>query len=166
MASGPKLPLPASLGANAGGPVMTFEAAATGRPAVGDAYTLLATCHDGTTLTLTATVTGVLDAFPTGLAPTEGDGTNQPGNLQPTFNWVAPAAPPSPSSYTFTLAGAGASWTVTGLSGTTLDWAGGDPNDPANLPAGTLAVRTPYAWTVAVVDAFGNSARSEAVYTP
>lgn len=164
--SGPKLPVPASLGTNAGGPVMTFEAAATGRPAVGDAYTLLATCHDGTTLTLTAPVTGVLDAFPTNLQPTEGDGTGQTANLQPAFSWVAPALPPAPFHYVFTLAGAGASWTVDGLSDTTLDWTLGDPNDPGNLPTGALAVRTPYAWTVAVVDGFGNSARTEAVYTP
>jgi len=166
LASGPNLPMPASLGAGNGGSVLTFEATPTARPTAGDAYSIVVNFYDGTTETLTVQVTGVLDAFPELQAP-DLQGAGSPGDLEPAFAWAAPLAPPPSYHYDFTLKGSGVSWTVTGLPSTTttLDWSV-DPADPANTVTGGLTARVPFTWTLAVVDGSGNSAQVARTYTP
>lgn len=160
---GPNLPVPASLGTNGGGTVLRFEATATDRPAVGDTYTIQATFHDGTTQTLTAKVTGVLDAFASLGSPSGTGG----GDLEPDFAWSAPPMLPGSVHYDFTLAGAGVSWVVRGLpQGTaSLAWSL-DPGNPANTVTGGLAEGVPCTWTLSIVDDLGNAARMTETYTP
>ncbi|BDU71243.1 immunoglobulin domain-containing protein [Mesoterricola silvestris] len=164
--SGPNLPVPASLGTNGGSSVLTYEAAVTARPAVGDTYTILATYQDGTTGTLTTQVTGVLDLFPSLDAPMgTGDGSGSSADLQPAFAWTG-TFPPA-FHLAFSLTGPGVSWGVPALPPTTtsLDWSV-DPGDPANRVTGSLAVGTPCAWTLAVTDDSGNASQVTAAYTP
>jgi hypothetical protein len=60
------------------------------KPAVGDSYTYEVTYSDDSNETLSGSVTGVLDSFPTPISPI---GTVT-GQTHPTFTWSAPTSPP------------------------------------------------------------------------
>ena len=63
------------------------------KPNVGDAFKVKVTYSDNTSEYITPSVTGVLDSFATNLTTS---GANR--NI-PTFNWTAPASPPSSYAY-------------------------------------------------------------------
>ena len=94
--SGPHALTPADIGeCNSCGGFDFYFGTNTDVPKVGDTYDLLVTYADGTTQTLTASVSAVLSAFATGLSPTA-TGTN----LKPTFKWTDPA---DASSYVYSF---------------------------------------------------------------
>ena len=138
------------------------------RPTAGDTYPLRVVYSDGTSETLTATVSAVLDALPLNLAPMTGMSTS----VAPTFSWTDPVcAACGTYTYQFSLYGqSGAIWEApnygTGLPpGTTfLNW-GVDPTDPTNT-ASNLTLGQTYTWTVSVQDGFYNSATSSVSYRP
>jgi hypothetical protein len=137
-------------------------------PSVGDTYTFNLTYSDGTTGTVTAAVTAVLNGYASNLAPT---GTG--GSTTPTFTWTDPA---NASNYTYEFSisvtsGSGV-WTVPSGNGnltsatTSLVW-GTDPTNSSNTPSvAALTGGTNYSWDVQVDDAYGNWASTQVNYTP
>jgi hypothetical protein len=141
-------------------------------PSVGDSYLFDVTYSDGTTGTLTAAVTAILNAFATGLSPQTGTSSS----VTPTFNWTDPA---NASSYTYqfylTDSSGNAIWQVpetstasNGFSSaiTSISW-GVDPTGGSSNPSvSSLTVGTTYLWQITVQDANGNSAVSQVQYQP
>jgi Putative Ig domain len=142
-------------------------------PQVGDTYQLQGTYSDGSALSLTATVTAVLNSFVTGMNAQ----TTAPGSVNiPLFTWVAPLSPPS--SYTYTV----------GLNSTSgsayISWQDYGGHNSNGLPSGTTSVlfnadnsatsngtsisslpsTTNYTWFVQVRDANGNSSQESTGY--
>ena len=141
-------------------------------PTVGDAYSLVVTYSDGTSETLTATVSAVLNAFATNLAP---QGTSSTSTT-PTFTWTDPA---SASSYIYQFNlwdSTGATiWQIPGnnsnMNGfdstiTSITW-GTDPTGGGSTPTvGSLTTGATYSWQISVQDANGNSAQTQVDYQP
>ncbi len=141
-------------------------------PTVGDSYSFNVTYTDGTSETVTAQVTAILNAFATNLAPTATSSTS----LQPTFSWTDPA---SASSYTYQFflwnnsfdtlwQVPGSSSNLNGFSSsiTSLAW-GVDPNDGSNIPTvSSLTSGSTYNWQITVTDANGNQAQTQVYYIP
>lgn len=141
-------------------------------PAVGDSYSFKVTYTDGTSETLTAQVTAVLNAFATNLAPT----ANSSRSVQPTFSWTDPA---NASNYTYQFYlndnNGNTIWQVPGnnsnLNGfassiTSLAW-GVDPNDNTNTPSvGSLTSGSTYNWQITVMDSNNNQAQTQVYYIP
>jgi hypothetical protein len=136
-------------------------------PTVGDTYSFDVTYSDGTTGTLIATVTGVLNTFATSLAPQTGTSTT------PTFTWADPVCTPcSNYTYQFNLYSPGGQiWGVPnyglGLAPGTASvvWAV-DPTDSGNDGVSALTPGTTYTYQVVVQDNYLNSATATANYTP
>ena len=146
-------------------------------PVVGDTYTFSVTYSDSSTGTLTATVTGVLNAFATSLAPTGvGGGATPGGSTTPTLSWLDPS---NASNYTYQFnlndSTGNTVWQVPGINSnsssltsatTSLIW-GVDPTDSTNLPSpSTLSTSTIYNWQITVQDSVGNSAVTQVQYQP
>ena len=178
--SGPNLATPidiavcGNVGSQCGqGFQITFNIGATA-PTVGDTYTFNVTYSDGTTETLTASVTGVLNAFPTSLAPQTGTSTS----TTPTFTWTDPANAGN-YTYQFNLCCSSNSTTSTwqipgdnsnsnGFSSsiTSIAW-GTDPTGGGSTPSvGSLSTSTSYSWQIQVKDSNGNSAVTQVQYQP
>jgi hypothetical protein len=173
--SGPNVNYPLDLGAcnDCGTPdFYTNIGINSVRPTTSDAYGVLVTYSDGTSETLTATVSAVLDAFPTSLAPITGSSTS----TTPTFTWTDPA---SASSYVYEFSindnngsqiwqipsnnsnSNGLPYTITSISWPT------DPTDSSNSPTLTnLSTSTTYNWQVQAIDSNGNSAQTQVSYKP
>jgi hypothetical protein len=135
-------------------------------PTVGSTYKFKVTFSDGTTETLSSSVTGVLGL--SNMAQTLGvttDGTSSSSVTVPLFTWATPSS--EPASYTYNVR-------VTTTSYSQM-W---ETNN--NLPSGTLSVlydvdgnassasltsATSYYWQVTVEDANGNQASKQATYT-
>jgi hypothetical protein len=143
----------------------------TTAPAVGDTYFFNVKYSDGTSETLPASVSAVLTAFATGLAPTTGTSTT------PTFTWNAPVCGLC-STYLYqfyinpTSGNQGSIWEVPGnadglpYTTTSLVW-GTDPTNAGNTPSvGSLTVGSNYLWAVIVVDANNNQAITQVNYQP
>jgi hypothetical protein len=148
-------------------------------PNVGDSYNFNVTYNDGTTGTLTATVTGVLSNFATSLLPQTGTSAS----LTPTFSWIYPANA-SNYLYQFSLCCSNSSniWNIpnqnSSSSGFTssqvplarIPWitSGNDVTGASNnLPTvSALTTNTTYTWSIQVQDSNGNSAQTEVQYTP
>jgi hypothetical protein len=142
-------------------------------PTVGDTYIFDITYSDGTTGTVVATVTGVLNNFATNLAPTTGTSTS----TTPTFTWSAPVCAAC-SSYTYQFYinptnGGNQIWYVPGgapngllYTTTSLVW-GVDPTNSANTPSvSSLTTNTTYTWSIGVLDSYGNTAVQQVSYEP
>jgi hypothetical protein len=141
-------------------------------PKVGDAYGLQVTYSDGSSETLTPTVTTVLNAFATGLSPTTGTGTS----TTPTFSWTDPASASS-YSYTFNLWDSNGNqiWSIPGNNvksngfsnaTTSIVW-GTDPTNSSNPPSvGSLTSGMTYTWTIQATDSKGNTASIQVNYQP
>jgi hypothetical protein len=141
-------------------------------PAVGDAYDLLVNYSDGTSETLTAKITGLLDAFATDLSPSATSDTS----LTPTFAWTDPA---NASSYQYSfymndnqgntiwqLPGNNSQSNGFSSSITSITW-GADPTGGNNLPrVNSLTTGTTYYWQIQVMDANGNSSQQRTYYKP
>jgi len=142
------------------------------RPTVGDAYSFQVTYSDGTSETLTATVSAVLDAFATNLAP---QGTSSTSTT-PTFTWTDPS---SASSYIYQFylwdSNGNTIWQIPGnnsnLNGfdstiTSITW-GTDPTGGGSTPTvGSLTSGATYNWQISVQDSNGNSAQTQVNYQP
>lgn len=174
---GANLPTPLDIGAcsfaqnGCGGSGFQFyQSLNSTSPTVGDTYTFNVTYSDGTTGTLTGTVTTVLNAFATNLSPTTGVSTS----TTPTFTWTDPA---NASNYTYQFSICcynNTIWQVPGQNSnsngfsssiTSLTW-GVDPTDGSNTPTTSLSTGTTYSWQIQVQDTNGNSATTQVNYQP
>jgi hypothetical protein len=138
-------------------------------PKAGDSYGLKVTYSDGTSETLTAAVTAVLNAFATNLSP-QGNGVS----LTPTFSWTDPAT--GNYTYQFWLCcnsnnnGNNTIWQIPGNNSnsngfsssiTSIQW-NKDPtnSNPPDLPnVSSLNGSTNYTWQIQASDVNGNSAQ-------
>jgi hypothetical protein len=139
-------------------------------PAVGDTYTFDITYSDGTTGTLMATVTGILTAFPTNLAPTSGTSTT------PTFTWTDPV---NPGNYTYVFymndQNGNVIWSIPGNNSnsngfsssiTSITW-GTDPTGGGSTPTvSSLTLGTRYSWSIQLHDSNDNQATTQVYYQP
>jgi hypothetical protein len=140
-------------------------------PTVGDTYYFSVFYSDGTSETINAAVTGVVNNFATGLTPTTGNSVS----TTPTFSWTAPVCGPCSSYvYTFGINPPNSSdiWDVPGnanglpYSTTSLVW-NVDPTSAGNTASvSSLTLGTNYSWNVSVVDSNGNQAIAQANYNP
>ena len=181
LVSGPNILPLTSIGLGNGNNGLQYWASlAMDRPTVGDTYDLKLTYDNLASEDLYPSVTTVLDSFAQNLAPTgTGNGSGTGLDVQPSFSWTAPAAPPSGAySYSFWLQpqnGGSNIWQVpgnnsksNGLDSTVLSliW-GTDPTDGSNLPSpDSLSVGTAYNWAISVQDSNGNQAQQNVTYTP
>jgi hypothetical protein len=137
----------------------------TGTPVVGDSYKFNVTYSDGTSEQLTAAVTGVLNAFATGLSPT-GSGVS----TMPNFSWNYPS---NASSYVYQFElddnNGNRIWEIpahhsnsNGFASTitpSITW-GVDPTNTGDLPSvSSLKATTTYNWSIAAYDANMNEAQ-------
>ena len=120
----------------------------------------------------TASVTGVVNAFASGLSPATGSGAG----ATPAFSW---ADPPNASSYTYQFmlwdANGNVIWQIPGPGSasagfssavTSISW-GADPTGASNPPSvPALTPGATYTWSIAVQDAYGNFAESHVAFTP
>ena len=141
-------------------------------PMVGDTYQFQVTFSDGTTSTMPASITAVLNSFATGLSmnsPVVGTTT------VPVLNWVTPASPPSPYTYQVGLYSTSGTTNVqwndygshgNGIpSGTTNVTFNADGSASANGSSiSSLPTGTNYNWYVQVQDSNGNTAQETANY--
>ncbi len=141
-------------------------------PTVGDAYNVNVTFNDGTSTTLTPTVTAVVSGFVTSLAPQGA----VPGDTNPTFTWTYPANPTG-YIYGFSMNGPlGTIWQVpsqnSNLNGFTSSVPqivfGTDPTgDGTNLPTvPSLTTGTTYYWYLSTIDPNANIAIREVYFIP
>jgi hypothetical protein len=142
------------------------------QPKVGDAYSFQVTYSDGTSETVTGSVTSVVTAFATGLTPAG----SVPGDTTPTFTWTDPA---SASSYTYQFYlsdnNGNTIWQIPGNNSnsgnfgssiTSITW-GTDPTGSNNSPSvGSLTSGTTYNWQLSVQDANGNQASTVMYFIP
>jgi hypothetical protein len=141
-------------------------------PLPGDSYVFNITYSDGTQGTLNASVTAVLNAFPTNLSPQTGFGVS----TTPNFTWSDPA---SASNYTYQFfmndPNGNTIWQVpasnstsNGFSSATTSLAWGvDPTGSGSVPKVTnLTLGTTYLWQITVLDSNGNAAGTQVQYQP
>jgi len=142
-------------------------------PAVNDAYGFKVTYNNGTSETVTASVTAVLNAFATNLAPTTGSSTS----TQPTFTWTDPA---SASSYTYQFYisdnNGNQIWQIpsnnsksNGFSSsiTSITWGTDPTGDSSNTPSPSiLTTGVQYNWQIQLQDTNGNSTQTQVDYIP
>jgi len=150
-------------------------------PAIGDTYTfsivdpMIAVkpgLSSGAIVTSTASVTGVVNAFASGLSPATGAGAG----TTPVFAWTGPPGADA-FTYQFTLwdAAGNVIWQIPGPDSpsagfsstvTSIPW-GTDPTGAVNPPSvPSLTPGETYTWSIQVRDANGNSAEMPASYTP
>jgi hypothetical protein len=144
-------------------------------PNVGDTYTFGVTYSDTSTGTVSAAVTGVVNAFAINLAPQTGGGSN----TTPTFSWTYPTSASS-YIYSFNLCCSSNSdiWDIPGnnsnANGFTsaqiplgqIPW-NTDPTGQGSLPSvPNLTLGTTYTWSIQLQDSNGNSAQTQVQYTP
>ena len=173
--SGPNIliPVDVSMCTTCGTPQYDYYVGINGvQPNVGDTYSFKVTYSDQTSETLSASVTAVLSAFPTNLAPT-GAGTS----TTPTFTWTDPT---NASSYIYQFylwdQNGNTIWQIPGnnskVSGftssiTSITWGTDPTGDTTNTPTVTsLTSGATYNWSIAAQDANGNSAQTQVQYIP
>lgn len=181
--SGPDLINPIDIGLcgapgnNCGQGFQIYFPIGSNTPSIGDTYTFSVTYSDGTTGTLTAAVTAVLNVFPTNLSPQTGTSSS----TQPTFSWTDPA---NASSYTYQFSLSDSNnntiWQIpsnnsksNGFSSsiTSIAWITssnptdilGDNNPPT---VNNLSTSTTYTWGIQLQDSNGNSAQMQVQYQP
>jgi hypothetical protein len=133
-------------------------------PQVGDTYQFQVTFSDGSSATLSGSVTAVLNSFVTSMTAQ----TTAPGSVTvPLFTWVTPASTPTPYTY------------YVGLNGSSnVNWNDSGGNNSNGIPSGTTSVlfnadgsasvsslpSGSYTWFVGVQDANGNSSQESTTY--
>jgi len=157
---------------------LQIEIGASTAPTVGAVYSVQVTYSDGTSETLSPTITALLpstnslDLYPIGPVTAANSST-----LAPTFSWQYPANPGN-YLYQFWIADElnySTTWSIPYLNSssnafnssfTTLTW-GSDPTDPNNLPTlASLVSGHTYWWEFVAYDANGNRAQAGGNYTP
>lgn len=159
--SGPNIAVPIDIGLNDWG-FSSWVFINSTRPTPGSQYNLDITYEgDSSPTPTTVTISTVLDAFATNLAPT--------GNIQfnqnQLFSWAAPSSPPA--SYTYTVQVSDATnynqiWHIEDLPSTTTSVTYNQNNEAF----GPLEPNKTYQWSVSVRDAAGNAAFRQTVFTP
>jgi uncharacterized protein (DUF2141 family) len=135
-------------------------------PTVGDTYVFKAAFSDGTTETLSGSVTAVLNAFAQNLAAVT-DGTGGSSTTVPLFTWAAPASPPATYTYNLNLWGSDANWYYPQDNGLPSTTTSALYNADGRASKSSLTPGTTYTWSVQVKDADQrNSASSQTTYTP
>jgi hypothetical protein len=131
------------------------------RPTVGDSYSIQIGYSDGTSETLSPSVTAVLDAFAQQPSPTTGTSTS----TQPTFTWAPPAVPPPFYFYDLWVSpqGGGTIWDLWGIPSTQLSVV---YNSDGTASQASLTPGTTYTWYLGVNDAYGNNAALQIEYRP
>ena len=165
LVSGANVAVPLDMGKNQ--EFRAYQSLNTTAPMVGDTYVFKVTFSDGTTETVSRSVSAVpgLSAMAQNLLPQ----TTTPGTpTVPLFTWAAPSSPPL--SYTYDVwvsnsTAGGSVWNTHdgGLPSTTtsvLYNADGKASSPS-LTSGTT-----YYWQVTVEDANGNQATKQTTYVP
>jgi hypothetical protein len=166
--SGPNVPVPwdMSVDTNNGGGLGLPNSTV---PLVGDTYQFQVTFSDGSTQTMPASVTVVLNSFAQSLAMQ----TTAPGSpTVPLLTWTAPASPPASYTYNVNLFNGNSTpqefWSYYG-NGTgngipsTQTSVLFDTDGSAN-PSSSLTVAGTYNWSVTVQDDTGNSAQFTTSY--
>jgi hypothetical protein len=160
-------PMDIGLQSNKGGRFQFWPNMNNVRPNVGDAYGVSVTYSDGTSETLNPTVSGVVDAFASNLAP-----AGNILNTTPAFTWTDPANA-SNYIYSFNLSDQNGNniWQIPQKSNgfastiTSITW-GTDPLGTGNLPSvGSLSSGGNYQWNITVIDSLGNSAMEQTSFT-
>jgi len=177
--SGPNVINPVDLGACSNGcgtPQFQYNAnIGSVVPIVGQNYGFQVQYSDGTSGTVTSSVTGVLTAaqLATNLAPT---GTG--GSTTPTFTWTYPVVNPSYYIYQFYICcdGNNTIWQIPGnnanINGfpstvTQIVWGTDPTGDTGNTPSeSSLNSGTYYSWQLETQDSNGNQAQTSVNYTP
>jgi len=145
---------PIDLGSNQWGE-FSYYTQTTGRPAVGDSFSFDVEYIDGSTETLNAQVTAVLDDFPVPVSPV-GMIANE---STPTFTWSAPSSSPSYEyTYQMYLYGQNTNWSVWDMPSSKLS-AVYNENGEAN--PSTLNSNASYEWSITLRDDDGNEAQTQ-----
>lgn len=160
LVSGKNIPVPADVALQWDFSIWSYLGASV--PTVGDTYTFRVAFSDGTTGTVSSSVTAVLSSFAQVLTETT---TGSYSFGVPLFSWTAPASPPASYGYTVSLNGnGGANWyypnSNTPLPSSTLQvvYNADGRASPSTLTTGT------YTWGVSVQDADGNRATKQRNY--
>nr|MDA8423622.1 hypothetical protein [Nitrospiraceae bacterium] len=165
--SGPNIPLPLDLGRFYNN-LQDYIWLGTTAPTIGDAYTVNVTYSDGTSETVTVSVTGLVGTsnLATPVSP-----TGVISDTTPTFTWSAPSSAPA-GGYTYDL-------TIQQQNGGNWIW-----SYPNNGPSGMLSSQlsvlyntdgsasqsaltpgTNYDWWIAVNDSNGNVGQNHATFS-
>ena len=167
--SGPNAPEPFDMSVDQNGNIQTPNFLNGAVPTVGDTYQFQVKFSDGTSQTLSASVTAVLTSFAQSLAMN----TSAPfSRTVPQLTWAAPASPPA--SYTYSVC-------LNNQNGSPLNWcysgghnSNGIPSSQTNVvfnvdgsaSSSSLTSGTTYDWSVQVQDANGNTAQENTTYIP
>ena len=171
LASGPNVLNPVDIGKclDCGNNKFQYSADIAGTmPSQGESYGFDVIYSDGTSETVSAAVSGVLNDFPTALSAT--------GGTTPTFTWTYPANPEN-YVYQFYISGNNGNriWQIPGdnskLNGFTnsvssIVWGTDPTGDSANPPSTSLTGGTTYNWQIQAQDADGNSVQTQVDYLP
>jgi hypothetical protein len=179
LTSGPNVIYPADLGlcTSCGNPQFEYYFnIASAVPNVGDSYGMLVTYSDGTSETVTGTVTAVLNSgqLATGLSPT---GPNS-GSTTPDFTWTYPANA-SNYLYSFYLSDNNGNtiWNIPGNNSSANGFTSSqipvpagiqfptDPTDNTNSPSvPSLTPGATYNWQIQTQDSNGNQAQTQVYF--
>ena len=167
--SGPNAPEPFDMSVDENGNVHTPNFLNGAVPTVGDTYQFQVTFSDGTSQTMSASVSAVLNSFAQSLVMNP----NAPySSTVPQLTWAAPASPPA--SYTYSVS-------VNNQNGSFLNWFYSGGHNSNGMPSSQTSVvfnvdgsasspsltsGTTYGWSVQVQDADGNTAQEQTTYVP
>lgn len=153
LTSGPNTPVPLDLEAGQQG--YLYINLGSVRPTVGDSYAFAVAYSDGTSETLNATVTAVLDNFATNLNATNVD--------TPTFTWTAPSPLPTNfNSYNIFVGQNNGGFVWNYPQNGTLTTTSVLYNVDGSASQSALSTGVTYQWQIGVNDLNGNSATIEA----
>lgn len=134
--------------------------ALTTSPTTGNSYRFILAFADGTSETQDVVVGTFLDSYATPQGPI---GTVTYTNGIPTFSWQAPSTPPTPYSYHLWLYGSDVSWNTDDdipATQTSILY-----NADGNASKQQLSPNTNYAWSIVVMDRYGNQAAYQTSFT-
>ena len=168
--SGPNIPLPYDMAVTRPQSSGSWITTNSTLPAVGDPYTYQVTYSDGTTETLTASVTGLLTS--SNMATPATPANNATGvSATPTFTWTAPATPLT--GYFYDQVGVqpsnGGNWIWNypnkGKSGMPSSQTSVLYNVDGSANQSSLTSATSYQWWISTSDTNGNQGQNYATFT-
>jgi len=176
MTSGPNVINPVDLGKciDCGNNQLEYWAnTSTVSPTVGDTYAINVTYSDGTSETLNGSVSAVLNAFASNLAPYTGSSIS----VTPTFTWTYPSNASS-YLYEFWISDNNGNnlWQIPGNNSnsngfsnsvSSIVWGTDPTGNTGNTPSvTTLTLGTSYMWNIQTMDNNGNDAVESVSYVP
>lgn len=137
----------------------------SGSANVGDTYAFTTYYSDGTSETLNASISAIIDSYPTPVSPVGLVPYN--GNATPTFTWTAPVTPPATYSYQISLSGPnGQYWSPSNDIAISSGSTSATYNYDGSASQSSLVDGNTYNWTISVVDANGNMGGYQTQFTP